>query len=90
MPIYQHIQQAKRSQPLPMAQQIGACITCSFWNVETPRPESEVPMVGVCVQPELKGFALIVSGASGCNHWREQPDAGAEAKAYAEQRIAQA
>jgi len=84
MPVYQHLQQVKSAQSLPMAQQVGACITCSFWNVETPRPESETRMVGVCVQPELKDFALIVSGSSGCNHWSEQPDAGPEAKAYAE------
>jgi hypothetical protein len=41
-------------------------------------------MVGLCVQPELKDFALIVSGSSACNHWNEKPDAGPAAKAYAE------
>ena len=84
MPVYQHFQQAKNAQTLPMAQQIGACITCSFWAAETPRPESEVDMVGLCVQPQLKDFALIVSGSSACNHWDEKPEAGPEAKAYAE------
>lgn len=83
MPVYQNLQQARRSEPLPMAQQVGACITCSFWNVETPRPQEEANMVGRCVLPELKGYALIVSGSSGCNQWAEQPDVGDEAKRYA-------
>ncbi len=84
MPVYQHFQEAKNAQPLPMAQQIGACITCGYWAVEAPRPEEEVDMVGLCVQPQLKDFALIVSGSSACNHWNEKSDAGPAAKAYAE------
>ncbi|MBC8101326.1 MAG: hypothetical protein H7Z41_01895 [Cytophagales bacterium] len=84
MPAYQHFQQAKNAQPLPMSQQVGACITCSYWAVDAPRPEEEVEMVGLCVQPQLKDFALIVSGSSACNHWHEQLNAGPAAKAYAE------
>jgi len=90
MPVYQHIQQAKRMEQLPMAQQVGACITCNWWNVETPRPEAEKNLVGRCVQPELKDFGLIVSGASGCNHWADQPGAGEEAHRYAERSEARA
>lgn len=88
MPVYPHFQVAKQSNSLPMAAQVGACITCSFWNVETPRPKSETNLVGLCVQPELKDFALIVSGSSACNHWAEKPEAGPEAKAYAEEASA--
>jgi hypothetical protein len=83
MPIYHHYQEVKKAQPLPMADQVGACITCSYWDVEAPRPEEEKNDVGRCVQPELKGFALIVSGSSACNHWAVKPDAGSEAMNYA-------
>ena len=34
----------------------------------------------------LKEYALVVSGSSGCNKWKEHPAAGTEAKAYAEQK----
>ena len=90
MPVYAHYNQAKQKQSLPMAQQIGACITCSFWEVETPRPAEEVDMVGLCVQPQLKDFALIVSGGSACNHWAKQDGAGNDAESYAHQGEAQA
>jgi len=90
MPVYSHFQEAKNAQPLPMAAQVGACITCSYWNVETPRPETEAPMVGICVQPQLKDFALIVSGSSACNHWHDKPEAGADAHSYAEKRTMRA
>jgi hypothetical protein len=73
-----------------MAEQIGACITCTYWNAETPRPEEEVKMVGLCVQPELKDFGLIVSGASACNHWAKQDGVGEQAEHYATQNEAQA
>ena len=69
---------------------MGACITCGYWNVETPRPESEAAMVGLCVQPDLKGFALIVSGSSACNHRKDKPEAGADAHAYAQHPVVHA
>lgn len=90
MPVYQHFQQIKKDHQLPMAQQVGACITCSYWDAEAPRPEDETEMVGLCSQPELKGFALIVSGSSACNHWNHQSNAGEEAEAYTHQGEAQA
>jgi len=40
--------------------------------------------LALCVQPELKAYALVVSGSSACNRWKEKPDAGPEAKAHAE------
>lgn len=90
MPVYNHFNQAKQMQDLPMAQKVGACITCSYWEVETPRPQEEVKMVGLCVQPQLKDFALIVSGASACNHWAKQEGAGEQAEQYAHLNEAQA
>jgi hypothetical protein len=90
MPVFQHFQDVKKSQQLPMAEQVGACITCNWWNVETPRPEEETKMVGVCVQPQLQGYALIVSGASACNKWSDKLEAGEEAHRYAEHAEVQA
>ena len=84
MPVYSHFQEVKKSQSLPMAAQVGACITCSYWEVETPRPESETAKVGLCVQPSLKDYALIVSGSSACNKWHDKPEAGTAAHTYAE------
>ena len=88
MPVYSHYNQAK--QDLPMAQKVGACITCSYWQVETPRLINKVRQVGLCVQPELKDYALIVSGSSACNHWAKQNGVGDEAEQYAQQTEAQA
>ncbi len=84
MSLYPHFQEVKKAVSLPMSEQIGACLTCSYWDAPTPRPESQVEQVAVCVQPALKPFALIVSGSSACDKWKEQTDAGPEAKAYAE------
>ena len=89
MAVYQHLQQLKMSENLPGEQNVNTCITCSWWAAEAPRPAEEVKLVGLCVQPELKDYALVVSGASGCNHWAEQPNAGPEAKRYNEQGFMQ-
>ena len=85
MPVYNHLNEAKKQHPLPMAQQIGACITCNYWEVETPRPAEEAKMVGVCIQHDLKDFGLVVAGASGCNHWEKNPMVGLEAERYAQE-----
>lgn len=69
MPLYNHYNDAKKALALPVAQNVGACVTCSFWSTDTPRPQSDIPMVGLCLQPALKPFALLVSGSSACNHW---------------------
>lgn len=87
MPVYQHLQQAKRMESLPMADHIGTCITCNWWNEAAPRPAEEAQMVGRCVQPTLQGHGLLVSGASGCNKWVDKPEAGEEAHRYMEQGI---
>ncbi len=106
MALYNHYNEAKQSQQLPMAEKIGACLTCSYWAAEadetktklihnlsdlpTPRPQEEIEMVGLCIQPQLKVFALIVSGASACNHWAKQPGVGEQAEQYAKRGEAQA
>ncbi len=90
MAVYQHLQHLKMSEPLPDAAKVGTCITCTFWNEEAPRPVEETKLVGRCVQPELKDYALVVSGASGCNHWLKQDGVGPEAEAYMQGGVAQA
>jgi hypothetical protein len=82
MPVYHHYQEVKKTHSLPMAEQVGACLTCSWWDAEAPRPVEEKDEVGLCVQPTLKDFALIVSGSSACNKWSKKPDAGQDAQNY--------
>lgn len=84
MPVYSHYNEAKKAhKDLPMVSNVGACLTCTWWDAETPRTESEIVQVGLCIQPLLKPFALIVSGSSACNHWQKKQEAGASAEAYA-------
>ena len=87
MPTYSHLQEVKKIENLPAAEgeQIGVCLTCAYWQAETPRTKAYVTQLALCVQPALKQYALVVSGSSGCNKWKEQPEAGPDAKAYAEQ-----
>ena len=84
MPTYEHFQEVKKAVQLPDADHVGVCLTCRFWQVEEPRKEALTPRLALCVQEELKPYALIVSGSSGCNKWKEQPNVEPEAKAYAE------
>lgn len=90
MPVYHHFNEAKKANSLPMADSVGACLTCNWWAVEAPRTEEEIQEVGLCVQPSLKDFALIVSGSSACNKWKDKVDAGESAHQYAKQGEAQA
>ncbi|MBC7809391.1 MAG: hypothetical protein H7145_24925 [Akkermansiaceae bacterium] len=90
MPVYSHYNLAKKQESLPMAEQIGVCLTCSYWQAETPRPQEQVEMEALCVQPQLKAYGLIVSGASACNKWQKQEGSGDQAEQYAKQNEAQA
>ena len=86
MPTYSHLQEVKKVESLPVAEgeKLGVCLTCAYWQAEAPRAEAHVPKLALCVQPSLKAYALVVSGSSGCNKWKEHPEAGPAAKAYAE------
>ena len=86
MPVYEHLQEVKNAESLPAAEgeKIGVCLTCAYWDAPTPRPEAMTVHLAVCVQSQLKPYALVVGGSSGCNKWKEHPEAGEEAKAYAE------
>ena len=69
MPAFNHLQEVKNAIPLPVhpGEEIGVCLTCKYWQVEDTRMEAQSPLVAVCVQPELKDFALVLSGSSGCD-----------------------
>lgn len=84
MPTYDHYQELKTATKLPKHDKIGACLTCKYWKVEEYRTEAIVPLVALCIQPQLKPYALIVSGGSACNKWSEKPNKEPEAAAYAE------
>jgi hypothetical protein len=85
MSIYNHVQEVKNSIPLPIhpGDQIGVCLTCKYWQVEETRAEAQAPKLSICVQPQLRDFALIVSGSSGCDKWQDAPSIAPDADAYA-------
>jgi hypothetical protein len=85
MPTFNHVQEVKKAIPLPVhpGEQIGVCLTCKYWQVEETRTQDQTPKVAICVEPHLKNFALIVSGASGCDKWQDTPNASDDAQAYA-------
>jgi hypothetical protein len=85
MPAFNHLQEVKNAIPLPVhpGEQIGVCLTCKYWQVEDTRMESLTPLVAVCVQPQLKDFALVVSGSSGCDKWQDAPNVSDDAQRYA-------
>lgn len=84
MPTYEHFQELKKATELPQHEKVGACLTCSYWEVTEYRDESLVPRLALCLHPTLVPHALIVSGSSGCNKWQAKPDKEPEAGAYAE------
>ncbi len=83
MPTYKHFQEVKKAVRLPDRDKVGVCLTCRYWDVEGRRSEALTPRLALCKQPDLKPFALIVSGSSACNKWAEKPGIGPNAKAYA-------
>ena len=87
MSTHSHSLEAKKVEALPKAGngKIGVCLTCHDWQVEGARPATLTGQLALCVQPQLQEHALVVSGSSGCNKWKKNPDAGVEAEAYAEQ-----
>lgn len=84
MPTYPHYQALKAASRLPKHDKIGACLTCKYWKVDEYRTEALVGEVALCVQPQLKPYALIVSGGSACNKWVAKPNKEPEAAEYAE------
>lgn len=84
MPSYNHYQQLKTSVELPEHDEVGACLTCAYWEVTEYRDEAMAPKVALCLHPKLAPLALIVSGSSACNKWEAKPNKEPEAGAYAE------
>ena len=85
MPLYNHVLEVKNAIPLPIhdGEELGVCLTCKYWQVEETRAENQTPKVALCVQPQLKDFALIVSGSSGCDKWQDYPNVTPDADEYA-------
>lgn len=47
----------------------GLCKACKWWQIE---PDAEVQdlTLGVCIERELKGYQLRISGLGGCNRFQ--------------------
>lgn len=85
MPTYAHFQEVKKALDLPQKDKMGACLTCRYWDVEEDRTVAITTRVARCIQPDLKNYALVVSGSSACNKWQEKPGVDPKATAYAKQ-----
>ncbi len=85
MPLYDHFQEAKNAENLPGADKMGICLNCSFFDVEGQTVLAQKEKLAHCVQPALLPFALIVSGTSACNRWKERETVDPEAKEYSKQ-----
>ncbi len=85
MSAYHHFQEVKNSETLPEAEKLGMCLNCKHWNVEGVLQLDIKEHLAVCIYPELKPYALIVSGTSACNKWAERSNVDPEAKAYSKQ-----
>ena len=84
MPTYEHFQEAKKSEDLPNKENVGACLTCKYWEQEL-RAVSQAELLAKCVQPQILPLGLLVTGSSACNKWMLMPNVAPEARAYAEQ-----
>ncbi|PQV62407.1 hypothetical protein B1R32_1395 [Abditibacterium utsteinense] len=85
MSLYNHFQDAKNAENLPEADGLGMCLNCKFWDAEGTTTLSQKEQVAVCIFPALKPFALIVSGTSACNKWKERESVDPDAKAFSKQ-----
>lgn len=85
MAAYQHFQDVKKAEPLPETDKMGLCLNCSYWDVEGQTSLEQKQHLARCVYPSLQPFALVVSGTSACNKWKERENVDAEAKAYSKQ-----
>lgn len=82
MPLYSHMQEVRKDQNLPKSANIGICLTCKYWDVEQARLTAIKEHVSRCVHPDLKPYALIVSGTSACNVWKKKDGVEEAAVAY--------
>jgi hypothetical protein len=55
----------------------GFCKECKWWQIE---PDSSVSnlTLGLCIEEQLQGFLLRVSGTSGCNRFMKGKPARAK------------
>lgn len=85
MSAYNHFQEVKNAEPLPDADKMGMCLNCKYWEVEGTTTLEQKELVARCVYPELKSYALIVSGTSACNKWAKRPQVDRQAEKYSKQ-----
>ncbi len=85
MSLHHHFQEVKKAETLPNAEKLGMCLNCKYWSAEGTLTLDKKEHLAVCVYPELKPYALIVSGTSACNKWAERANVDPEAKAYSKQ-----
>jgi hypothetical protein len=85
MSAHNHFQEVKNAETLPDADKMGMCLNCKFWDVEGTTTLEQKQLVAVCVYPELKPYALVVSGTSACNKWAARPNVDPQAKEYSKQ-----
>lgn len=85
MALHDHFQEVKKAETLPDADKMGLCLNCSFWEVEGQTVLAQKDRLARCVHPALKPFALVVSGTSACNKWKERKNVDPAAKEYSKQ-----
>jgi len=82
MSLHHHFQEVIKAEPLPHSEDIGMCLNCSFWEVEGQTHLEEKEELAPCIYPDFIPLALIVSGTSACNKWKERDEVDPAAKAY--------
>lgn len=75
---YEHYGETRRGETEEATGKVGPCLTCRYWQTDEQRTPNLSGSIMQCVQPELKSFHLMVSGASGCNRWESVPDMTAQ------------
>jgi hypothetical protein len=55
----------------------GVCKNCKWWQIE---PDASVAntTTGLCIDEDMQPFKLLVSGNSGCNHFKDGEPARAK------------
>ncbi|MBA2350265.1 MAG: hypothetical protein M3Q32_13725 [Pseudomonadota bacterium] len=84
MPTHEHFQQFKSTR-LPGHDKVGACLTCSYWQVEEPRREALITRLALCVQPDLKPLRAHRQRRQRLQQVERENADRPEAKAYAKQ-----
>ncbi len=60
-----------------MKENWGLCKDCKWWQIEPDASIAETT-TGLCIEEDLQPFKLLVSGGSGCNHFKKGEPARAK------------